>query len=537
MDLFKLLGKSQLVSSADKASRQASRDIDDPASGPVTITENKVDWLREQLGDSPDIIFRSLGDTLNADHCLTVVYIDGLVDQQLLTMMLDALAADSTSPCTVASHLENLLMSRLPVGSLKRIDNDDKLLQSVLDGQVVVLPAGHSDALVVSIMGGVRRSVEEPSSQTVIRGPKEGFVEELATNIALLRRKIRSPQFRYEPMVLGKYTQTKVAVCYLEGIADPVVVSEVTKRLASINTDSILESGYIEEFIQDGVYTPFPTILNSERPDAVAGGILEGLVAILVDGTPFVLLAPVSFFRFFISSEDYYQRFDISTFLRLVRISSFAVALLLPSIFIAITTFHQEMLPTTLLVSLAAQRESTPLPALLEALLMELTFEVIREAGVRMPRAIGPAISIVGALVLGQAAVQAGLVSAAMVIVVSFTAISNFVLPAINMASAVRLMRFVLMLLAGTLGLYGILAGLVPTLVHLISLRTFGVPYFLPIAPFMPSNMKDLLVRMPWWKMQTRPAMIAGDNQTRQGPVLKPGSQRIHGDRNEDSAQ
>lgn len=265
--------------------------------------------------------------------------------------------------------------------------------------------------------------------------------------------------------------------------------------------------------------------MNTERPDAVAGGLLEGLVAIIVDGTPFVLLAPVTFFRFFISSEDYYQRYDIASFLRIIRFSSFLVALLLPSIFIAVTTFQQEMLPTTLLISLAAQRENTPLPALIEAFLMELTFEVIREAGVRMPRAIGPAISIVGALVLGQAAVQAGLVSAAMVIVVSFTAISSFVMPAINMAAAVRLLRFTLMLLAGSLGLFGILAGLVPILVHLVSLQTFGVPYLLPAAPFKLQDMKDLVLRFPWWSMRTRPAYFSHRNPIRQGSNQKPSPQ------------
>lgn len=305
-------------------------------------------------------------------------------------------------------------------------------------------------------------------------------------------------------------------MAYIRGIADPEVVKEISRRLDSINTDSILESGYIEEFIQDGVWTPFPTIYNTERPDTVAGSLLEGLVAILVDGTPFVLIAPVTFFRFIASSEDYYQRYDLASFLRIVRMASFFLALLLPSFFIATTTFHQEMLPTTMLITLAAQRENTPLPALLEAMLMELTFEVIREAGVRMPRAVGPAISIVGALVLGQAAVQAGLVSAAMVIVVSFTAICNFVLPAINMAGAVRLLRFGLMLLAGLFGLYGVLAGLVPILVRLVSVNSFGVPYMMPLAPFYTSNMKDLFVRVPWWKMKKRPKMIGDVNPVRQ---------------------
>ncbi|GGG04024.1 hypothetical protein GCM10010912_55990 [Paenibacillus albidus] len=387
---------------------------------------------------------------------------------------------------------------------------------------------GIQSALAVSITGGTRRSVEEPSSQTVIRGPKEGFTEDISINITLIRRKLRTPDLKFESHIIGKVTQTTVILAYIEGIADPEVVQEVTRRLQSIDTDSILESGYIEEFIQDAPLTPFPTMLNSERPDTVAGSLLDGQVAILIDGTPFALIAPVTFFNFFQTAENYYQRYDISTFLRGVRLLSFLVSLLLPSVFIALTTFQQEMIPTTLLVTLAAQREGAPFPALLEALLMELTFEVIREAGVRMPRAIGPAISIVGALVIGQAAVEAGLVSGAMVIVVAFTAISNFVIPYFSMAASIRLLRFILMLLAGTLGLFGILAGVIPILAHLVSLKSFGVDYLMPYSPFYKSNMKDLLIRVPWWAMKTRPNEKSGPNKTRQAPHQFPaGSDNI----------
>lgn len=331
-----------------------------------------------------------------------------------------------------------------------------------------------------------------------------------------LRRRLRTTQLRIEYQTVGRFTQTQIAVAYIKGIANPTVLTELRQRLDAIDIDGVLESGYLEELIQDRSFTPFPTIFNTERPDTIAGHLLEGHYAVLVDGTPFALVLPVTFFKFFLSSEDYYQRYDIITFIRGIRFLSFFVSLLLPSLYVAITTFQQEMLPTTLLISLAAQREGVPLPALLEALLMELTFEVIREAGVRMPRVIGPAISIVGALVLGQAAVQAGLVSGAMVIVVSFTAIANFVIPSISMAASVRLIRFGLMLLAGSFGLFGILAGLVPLLIHLVSLTSFGIPYFLPVAPLSLQNLKDVFVRVPWKAMRTRPQQLGVSNRTRQ---------------------
>ncbi|WP_339296983.1 spore germination protein [Paenibacillus sp. FSL R5-0623] len=471
--------------------------------------------LKQRMGHSTDFIVRSW-NTEQGDKALAASYIEGLVDHQLLTMLLEDLTEAIRNGSIPDQSAETWLLDYAPIGSITSLKNEEELINATLNGQVALIVEGNSKAYAASISGGAKRAVEEPTSQTVIRGPKEGFTEDISTNIALLRRRIKSTDLSIDSRNIGEYTQTKVSVAYIKGIADPNVVREISKRLDSIKTDSILESGYIEEYIQDGVWSRFPTIFNTERPDAVAGSLLEGLIAIFVDGTPFVLVAPVTFFRFIASSEDYYQRYDLATFLRFIRTVSFFIALLLPSLFIATTTFHQEMLPTTLLITLAAQRENTPLPALLEAILMELTFEVIREAGIRMPRAIGPAISIVGALVLGQAAVQAGLVSAAMVIVVSFTAISNFVLPSINMAGAIRLLRFALMLLAGTFGLYGVLAGLIPILVRLVSLDSFGVPYMLPLAPFYKSNMKDLLVRVPWWKMKKRPVMIGDSNLMRQ---------------------
>nr|WP_245236135.1 spore germination protein [Paenibacillus sonchi] len=487
--------------------------------------------LKKKLGQSPDFTIRDFSDHSEHAGLLAVCYIDGLVDSGLLSDLIESLVKEiAPAPSNrLEEHLvASLIKQTLPLGNIEMIDSQNQIYQAVLAGKAVIVIDGLQSALTVSIAGGVRRAVEEPTSQGVVRGPKEGFTEDVATNLTLIRRKLRTPDLKFDSHIIGQYSQTVVIVTYIEGIADSGVVQEITKRLQAIDTDSILESGYIEEFIQDAPLTPFPTMLNSERPDTVAGSLLDGQVAVLVDGTPFALIAPVTFYNFFQTAEDYYQRYDISSFLRVIRLISFLVSLLLPSLFIALTTFHQEMIPTILLVTLAAQREGVPFPALLEALLMELTFEVIREAGVRMPRAIGPAISIVGALVIGQAAVEAGLVSGAMVIVVSFTAISNFVIPYFSMATAVRLLRFVLMLLAGTLGLFGIMAGIVPILAHLLSLKSFGVDYLMPYSPMYKSNMKDLLIRVPWWAMKTRPNIKSGSNKRRQAPQQYPtGSNNI----------
>lgn len=481
--------------------------------------------LKDQFGQSPDFTVRSLSGHPAEPSGMAVCYFAGLIDQKLLTSLVEGLIhedSDNNQNQTNPSQMASRLLEKLPTGHMEIIRTEDQLITEILSGSAVIIIDNCPFSLAVMISGGARRSVEEPSSQTVVRGPKEGFTEDITTNIALVRRKIRSPKLKFETHDIGQLTHTTVVLAYIEDVADTDVVKDITLRLQSIDTDSILESGYIQEFIQDSPLSPFPMLIDTERPDTVAGSLLDGQVAVLVDGTPFALIAPVTFFNFFQTPEDYYQRYDISTFLRCLRLVAFLVSLLLPSLYIALTTFQQEMIPTTLLISLTAQREGTPFPALVETLIMEITFEVIREAGIRMPRVIGPAISIVGALVIGQAAVEAGLVSGAVVIVVSFTAISNFVIPYFSMSSAIRLLRFVLMFLAGFLGLFGILAGLIPILAHLLSLKSFGIDYLMPYSPFFKSNMKDLVFRAPWWAMKTRPNVKSGNNRIRQAPRQYP---------------
>ncbi|MGK5511212.1 spore germination protein [Brevibacillus formosus] len=504
----------------NESKRLADNQIEFSESLLIDLQQN-IQRIKELTGNSSDITVRLIQSGVANRFNLAIVYINGLTDTNLINnnilkpIMSDVEIRSTEEP--TASELLGFLKNRiLSVCGICDIHTTGELLSALFSGNTIVLVDGCKEGIFVSSSKLEQRGVEEPSTQTVIRGPKDGFTENLSTNITLLRRRIKSPNLWIVDRKIGRVTQTDVSILYLKGIANDKVVEEVLHRLDKIDTDSILESGYLEEFIQDQTYTPFPTMINYERPDSVAGGVLEGQVAILVDGTPFVLLVPVTFFNFFQVSEDYYQRYDIASFLRTMRYVTFIVSMLLPSMYIAITTFHQEMLPTTLLISLAAQREGLPFPALVEALIMEITFEVLREAGVRMPRSVGPAISIVGALVLGQAAVQAGLVSAAMVIVVSFTAISNFVAPSYNIAIAARMLRFFLMFLAGTFGLFGIMSGLFALFIHMSGLRSFGVPYLAPMAPFIPRNLKDVFVRVPWSAMLTRPRLISQKNKRRQ---------------------
>ncbi|MFE4707538.1 spore germination protein [Peribacillus simplex] len=487
-----------------------------------------LDHIKKTLGNSSDLVIRDFQAGKNGEIKLGIVYTDGLTDSTSIqdfildTLMVEIRNSDLNVAVFNPSDCFEMIKSHtLPIGGIGEITDFQKLFNHVLSGDTMLLMDGTPKGIALGSRDWVDRGVQEPSSQTVVRGPKDGFTETLRTNTALIRRRIKDPNLWLESKQIGEKTQTDVAIMYLKGVANDKTVSELQSRLNRIKIDAILESGYIEELIQDEVYTPFPTVYNTERPDAVAAALLEGRIAIFVDGTPFVLIVPALMVHFFQSSEDYYQRADIATLIRILRYLSFFLALLTPSLYIAVSTFHQEMLPTPLLISLASQREGVPFPAFVEAMMMEVVFEILREAGVRMPRAIGSSISIVGALVIGQAAVEAGFVSATMVIIVSLTAICSFVFPANSMASAFRMLRFLFMILAATFGLYGIILGLIVMVLHLNSLRSFGLPYLAPNAPFILQDQKDNIIRLPHWSLLKRPRLIS-KNDTDRGDVSAP---------------
>lgn len=496
-----------------------------------SLQKNKQ-TIKSRLGNSADIIVREFKIGSHPKVSAAVFYTDGLTDTKsvqkfIMESLLFEFNAEKIvmedSEQEIGSLLEQLKDVVLTVGELNELNNLEDLLVSLLSGNVILLLDGYGTGFEIGLKEWENRGVTETSSESVVRGPKESFSESIRTNTALIRRKIKDPSLWMESRVIGRVTKTDVAIMYMEGIADDGVVEEVRRRLDRIDIDGILESGYIEELIQDNAITPFPTLYNSERPDVIAAGILEGRVAILVDGTPFVLLAPAIFVQLFQAAEDYYGRSGVSSALRLLRYFCFFIAFLVPSLYVAITTFHQEMIPTELLFSLLAQRERIPFPAVFEVLLMEVAFEILREASLRMPKAVGSAISIVGTLVIGQAAVEAGLVSATLIIVVSTTAIASFVFPANDLSIATRLLRFPLIGLAASFGLFGIVIGVVLLIIHLCSLRSFGVPYMSSMAPYIKEDQKDTFIRLPYWLMRTRPKLIGRKNLIRsQTPKPRP---------------
>jgi spore germination protein len=510
-------------SSSSSSSSSPFRFIDDLHQ---TYLDSSLDvneqFLTHLFEDCSDVLIRPF--QLHHQTKALFVFVDGLIQTQFVNEAMKALMLLDVDELTI----EHILHQDLPISQASLERDYAKVLVGILSGDTCLLVDGQQEAILIGMRGPVTRSISEPETESVIRGPREGFVENLRVNTSLLRRKIKTPQLKMKPLLLGKQSNTNVVVAYMHDIANPELVDEVITRLHKINIDGVLESGYIEELIQDDAYSPFPQIQYTERPDVVASALLQGRVAMILDGTPFVLIVPFVFVNILQASEDYYERFQISSLLRWLRYIFLFLSLTAPALYVAITTFHHELLPTSLLLSIAASREAIPFPAVVEAFIMEISFEALREAGVRLPKAIGSAVSILGALVIGQAAVQAGIVSAPMVIVISITGIASFTIPRYNGAIALRMLRFPVLIAASIFGIYGIFLCLFLLVGHLASLRSFGIPYLSPLAPFSSADLKDVIIRAPLWQMKERPSFLSLLDSTRMDSEL-PDEIRKHG--------
>jgi hypothetical protein len=340
--------------------------------------------------------------------------------------------------------------------------------------------------------------------------------------MALIRRRIRDYSLRFEGSKIGDRTKTDVALVYIESLVNDSLLNEVRERLNRIKTDAILASNYIEEYIDDSPFSIFPKIEHTERPDKACAAILEGRIVIITDNTPFSLIVPAVFWNFLQVPGDHYERFCLGTFWRWLRLLAVFLTLSSTSAYVLLSSFHQEMLPTSLALKIAAGRSGVPFPAVMEAFVMEIVFEIMTEAGLRIPKSLGQAVSIIGTLVVGQGAVMAGLVGPALVIAVAIGAISSFAIPSFSMSNSIRMLRFPLLLLSATFGIFGYLGGVIVITLHLMSTRSFGMPFYAPISPFDKSDQKDTLLRVPRWKMITRPWLSRPKDKARQTADLQP---------------
>lgn len=482
--------------------------------------ERNIQFIKELLGFSEDLILRRF--QIYGHFQAAMFYFCNMVDEA-------AASVEILKPLMYTPP--HLAGKRIPLNDLKETLMNDaiyhskcsfengqaKIVEALLRGGTIVFIDGLEEAIMLETKQVEKRAIQQPDTEQVIRGPREGFIEQLATNISLLRYRLPTTDFRMESMVIGRITKSKVAVCYLKGIVNEALVEEVKTRLSAIDIDGVLDVGYLEQFIEDNHFSPFPQVQNTERTDKAVANLLEGRVIILVDGSPFALIVPTVFNQFYQTAEDYSERFLMVSFIRLFRLLALAFSLVTPSLYVAIISFNPELIPTEFAVAVSGGRAGVPFPSIVEVLVMEASMEVLREATLRLPQQIGGALSIVGVLVIGQAAVSAGFVSPITVVVIALTTIGSFATPAYNAALALRLLRFPLVILSGMFGLYGVMVGLIVIANHLLSLKSFGIPYLSPVVPGNFDGMKDTVARWPLWSMIRRPTMLHTPNDHRLG--------------------
>lgn len=519
---MRLLGKDKKYTDTNKKNSEKDRGKDEKVPIPGNI-DDLTKKMKEIFKDCDDVIFREFNVGLKQEHRCLLVCADGLIDKPLIdNFILESLMLDARNLVPSGEGIKTGIYELTKGGNLATIeikDSDDlnDAVNSVLSADTVLFLDGYEKVILIGTKAWPARMPQEPKSEGVIRGPSDGFVETLRFNTALVRRRIRDPRFKVRQKQIGVRTKTDIAVMYIEDIVNKELLQKVFERLEDIKIDAILESGYIEQLIEDNILSPFPQVQSTERPDAVASAVLEGRVAIIVDNSPFVLIVPTTLISLLQSSEDYYQRWVVATFVRVTRITAAVLSLLLPALYIAITSYNPDIIPYKFALSIAGSREGVPFPAFIEAGIMEIAMELLREAGVRLPDPIGGTIGIVGGIVIGQAAVTANIVSPIMVIIVSITAISSFTIPNFGLNTGFRLARFALMILAAVLGLYGVMLGLIGLLIHLVYLKSFGVSYLAPFSTSMIRDFKDSVVRFPIRTIIFRPEFLQVRNKRRKG--------------------
>ena len=498
------------------ASSQANED--NPSFRLFSDINKNIDKIKEILDNPKDLKIRHFVVGEN-HHSSCLIFLDGLVNKRYIAEdILKNINKSSVKFTNQSSEdMRAILINEVLSSSQVEQSNDlDNVMLALLSGDTLLCLDESETMLIISTQQRQKRSIEEPVSEGVVRGPRDGFIESILTNITLIRQRVRDPNLRFETYKVGRRSKKDLVLAYIDGITNKELVAEAKRRLQSIDIDDAPESGIIEQWIEDNFMSPFPQIQNTERPDKASTSLIQGRIVILLDGTPFALIAPVTLSGLLQSPEDYYERWWAGSFIRPLRYAAAFIALFLPSIYIALVAFHPGMIPSKLAFSIAATREGVPVPAFIEALLMEGTMELLREAGIRLPKPIGQTIGIVGGLVIGEAAVAAGIVSPIMVIVVALTAIASFSMPSYSFGITFRILRFGFMLSAASFGLYGIILAYIAINIHLANLKSFGVPFTAPFAPTFLRDWKDMLIRLPYIMNDRRPALVQPEDPVRE---------------------
>lgn len=500
--------------SKDEISQDKVADFNDilDTSTLSTSLEVNVMAIKKLFEDDDTMITRSIVNNHDNSLQYCIAYCNGMINPIIINENIIKPLILSTAKISKKNLLDSLINQVILVSEIRKIDNMKDVIEHITYGDTVLFIDKIDKALILNTQGFETREVREPDSEKTLSGPKEGFTESLLLNLSLIHRKLRTNELKMRYVKIGKTTNTMLCICYIDNIVNKKILTELYSRLDKINVDGIVDSNYITELIKDSPSSLFETTGYTEKPDVVVGKLLEGRIAVLVDGTPMVMTVPYLFIENFQSGEDYYLNYYYATFAKLLRIIGFIITVSIPAFYIAVEAFHHEMFPTQLLINIAMERQSVPLPAALEAIVMLVIFDILRETGVRMPSYIGQALSIVGAIVIGQAAVEAKIIAAPMIIMVATTGITSLLVS--KMRTSMIYVRFGLLFLASTLGLYGILLGFSILLIHLLGLRSFGIPQIIASGTLKYQDVKDIAVRAPWWQMTKRPKFLT-DNKTR----------------------
>lgn len=453
-----------------------------------------------------DIVKRKIYIGENKDRAIFVCYIDDMADRGLIEdTVLHSLMVDIrlTEPNIDTYSFKTLLDGGVTTADIKFADTITEAIDEVMVGNGMLLVEGFENAVIISAKGFPHRGVEKPENEVAVLGAKEAFAESIRVNTVLIRRRIRDTALKCEQMTVGTKSKTDVALMYMKDTVREEVLEETKKRLKAIDIEAVLDCGYLEQYMEDNKNSPFPQVQLTERPDKVAAELLEGRVAVIADGSPFVMLAPAVLASFYQASEDYYQRWEIMTFVRIIRYLAGFIAFALPGLYIAVTLYQPSMIAGELAYKIAGARKTVPIPTAAEVIFLEIAFEALREAGIRLPSSIGSTLGVVGGIIIGQAAVEAGLVSPMVVIVVALTGICSFAVPNIPLTSAYRLIKYVLIFLSIFFGVYGWFLGIILVLTHICSLKSFGIPYIYPFgAAGSLSELRDSFIRAPLYKMK-----------------------------------
>lgn len=465
------------------------------------LLNDNLNILKQNFADCPDIILKQVFLKDNTEGCF--IYTDGLVDLNLLQRdFVSHIIKMDYKILSNKSEINSLLSNKITYP-----DTIEAALDDILSGATVFFVDGIAYGISTTVKKLEKRSIIEPQVEKNVRGPHEGFIELSNVNISILRQKLKNSNLKFKPIKIGETSNQTITIAYINGIANPQLIKRLYEKISTINFDVISGAGYIEQSITDFPYSIFPQYKPTERPDVAATALLDGRLLIITEGTPVVLITPVNFFSFFKAPDDYNTHFVFGSLIGVLRFIAFLTALYLPGLYIMLTSFHYYMVPLNLIIPLAESRASVPFPPFVEAFMMEIIIEMLREASVRIPSYIGTSIAIVGGIIIGQAAVQAGLVSELLIITVAITAISSYIIPVYDMGLTVRIYRFLMMITSAIFGIIGVTVTTIIMFADLFTIESLGQPYFQPVVPFKLKDLKDTIIRFPLKYLKIRPAV------------------------------